>query len=87
MIPLASPPAPRLLLPRATKFQLSRCLSQMMEKGYRATGWLGLFLGTRLYYSFHGTSIATDEAFAETMDQLTRGMHSTVRSCRLKRVT
>ena len=26
----------------------------MMEARYKPKGWLGLIMGTRLYYSFHG---------------------------------
>ena len=29
----------------------------MMQKGYKANGWLGLILGTRFYYSFHDAGL------------------------------
>ena len=45
----------------------------MMEGSYRPKGWLGLIMGTRLYYAFHGKELEDDEALFETrMDALTR---------------
>ena len=29
----------------------------MMEKGYCATGWLGMLLGTRIYFNFHPAAV------------------------------
>ena len=29
----------------------------MVEDGYRADGWLGLLLGTRLWYAFYGSTL------------------------------
>jgi hypothetical protein len=28
-------------------------ITLMMETGYRPTGWLGLIMGTQLYFKFH----------------------------------
>ena len=44
----------------------------MMEKGYRPTGWLGLILGTRLWYPFYGSAIETDAGFTQQMDTVVR---------------
>ena len=33
----------------------------------------GLILGTRMYYAFFDEAVATDEAFTQQMDSLTRG--------------
>ena len=44
----------------------------MMQKGYKAKGWLGLILGTRLYYTFHGAEVDDDAAFEKRMDALCR---------------
>ncbi len=45
----------------------------MMEKGYKATGWLGLILGSRLYFNFDPESVQTDEAF---MNQVKGCLHN-----------
>ena len=44
----------------------------MMEKGYRPTGWLGLILGTRLWYPFYGSAVETDAGFTQQMDTVVR---------------
>ena len=44
----------------------------MMEEGYRPTGWLGLILGTRLWYPFYGSAIETDAGFTQQMDTVVR---------------
>eukprot|EP01050_Picozoa_sp_SAG11_P016782 SAG11_NODE_2332_length_3506_cov_2.301732_1_plen_283_part_00 len=44
----------------------------MMERGYRPTGWLGLLLGTRLYFNFHPAAVETDAAFSKQMDAVER---------------
>ena len=44
----------------------------MMEEGYRPTGWLGLILGTRLWYPFYGFAIETDAGFTQQMDTVVR---------------
>eukprot|EP01052_Picozoa_sp_SAG31_P051915 SAG31_NODE_12559_length_932_cov_1.535414_1_plen_97_part_01 len=42
----------------------------MMEPNYRPRGWLGIILGSRLYYAFYGGLDA--RAFKERMDALVR---------------
>ena len=44
----------------------------MMEKGYRPTGWLGLLLGTRVWYPFHPEAVETDAGFLRQVDAVTR---------------
>ena len=46
----------------------------MMEQGYRATGWLGLLLGTRVYFNFHPAAVATDELFLKQIDAVQRDL-------------
>jgi hypothetical protein len=45
----------------------------MMQKDYRAKGWLGLILGTRLYYSLHAEAIDTDVKFQQQVEAIVRG--------------
>ena len=44
----------------------------MLEKDYRATGWLGLLMGTRVYFNFYPEVVKTDAAFKKQMDALVR---------------
>ena len=44
----------------------------MLEEGYRAEGWLGMLLGVRLYYAFHGSVLASEAAFESKMEELGR---------------
>jgi hypothetical protein len=44
----------------------------MMERHYKPTGWLGLLLGTRLYFSFDDDAVATHEAFMQQIDLVER---------------
>jgi hypothetical protein len=44
----------------------------MMEEGYRATGWLGMILGVRLWYQFCGKVLASDAAFETKVNELCR---------------
>lgn len=44
----------------------------MMEQDFKAKGWLGLLLGTRMYYLFYACAIDTEAKFARQMDALTR---------------
>ena len=44
----------------------------MMERGYRPTGWLGLILGTRLWYPFHPEAVQTDESFTRQIEATVR---------------
>ena len=55
--------------------RLLRCLSVdmiplLMQKGYKANGWLGLLLGTRLYYPFYSAESDDEAAFENRMDKL-----------------
>ena len=44
----------------------------LVEEGYRADGWLGMFIGTRLYYAFCGSVLSSDGAFEGKMEELCR---------------
>eukprot|EP01043_Picozoa_sp_COSAG02_P041045 COSAG02_NODE_3373_length_6852_cov_3.840071_1_plen_328_part_00 len=44
----------------------------LMQQGYKPKGWLGLILGTRMYYQFFAAAVNTDEKFMQQMDALTR---------------
>ena len=44
----------------------------MMERGYRPTGWLGLILGTRLWYPFHEEVVQTEESFTRQIEATVR---------------
>ena len=44
----------------------------MMEKGYRAKGWLGMLLGVRLYYKFCGAVLDSDGTFDGKIEELCR---------------
>ena len=46
----------------------------MMEKGYKPTGWLGLIIGTRLYFDFHSAAVETDAAFMQQIDLVVRDL-------------
>jgi hypothetical protein len=46
--------------------------SQMMEAGYKPTGWLGLILGCKLYFNFHPEVVETDAAFIQQVDLVER---------------
>ena len=39
----------------------------MLEKDYRPTGWLGLLMGTRVYFNFYLEVVKTDAAFKKQM--------------------
>ena len=43
-----------------------------MEKGFKPNGWLGLLLGTRMYYPFYPAAIDTDAGFAKSIDAVLR---------------
>ena len=43
----------------------------MLEKGYQPRGWLGLILGTRLYYPFYDLN-NEDQRFEQTVDRVVR---------------
>ena len=44
----------------------------LLVEGYRADGWLGMLMGTRLWYGFFGTTLASEGAFEAKMDELCR---------------
>ena len=44
----------------------------MMEDDYKAKGWLGMLLGVRLWYGFHGLVLESEGAFEGKMDELCR---------------
>ena len=44
----------------------------MMEEGYRADGWLGLLLGTRLYFQFVGADLDDAVSFERRVDAVVR---------------
>ena len=44
----------------------------MMEDGYRPDGWLGMFLGVRLWYGFIGATLDSEGAFEGKIDELCR---------------
>ena len=46
----------------------------MMENNYRPTGWLGLLLGTRVYFNFHPAAIETEAAFMQQIDAVVRDL-------------
>ena len=43
-----------------------------MVKGYEADGWLGLIMGTSLYYAFYGDTLSSESAFESRIDALSR---------------
>jgi hypothetical protein len=44
----------------------------MLTQGYEADGWLGLLLGTSMWYAFHGETMSSDAAFEGRVDALCR---------------
>lgn len=44
----------------------------MLQEGYRPSGWLGLLIGSKLYFSFHPAAVETDADFSKKMDALER---------------
>jgi hypothetical protein len=44
----------------------------MMTPNYRATGWLGLLLGSRLYFRFDTSTVGTETLFEQQMDAVER---------------
>jgi hypothetical protein len=70
----------------------------LMQEGYEADGWLGLMLGTSLWYAMFGATLETDSAFDSRMSALCRdigdrgradaigsasGLHSELRASKL----
>ena len=44
----------------------------MMQNGYKARGWLGLIMGTRLYYKFVGDDLDDEAVFEARVESLAR---------------
>ena len=44
----------------------------MLTQGYEADGWLGLLLGTSMWYGFYGETLSDGSAFEARMDALCR---------------
>jgi len=73
MIPLVRLLLAVALRPSALGLTTARSV-QMMEKSYRPTGWLGLLLGTRVYFNFHPAAIETEAAFMQQIDAVVRDL-------------
>jgi hypothetical protein len=43
-----------------------------LTEGYEADGWLGLLLGTSMWYAFYGTTLSSESAFDSRVDSLCR---------------
>eukprot|EP01045_Picozoa_sp_COSAG04_P020159 COSAG04_NODE_2035_length_4958_cov_31.505454_1_plen_1643_part_10 len=48
----------------------------MMQEGYEADGWLGLLLGTSLWYALYGATLEAEPAFEDRMSALSREIGS-----------
>eukprot|EP01047_Picozoa_sp_COSAG01_P094670 COSAG01_NODE_25534_length_741_cov_3.490654_1_plen_133_part_00 len=44
----------------------------MLEEGYHPDGWLGMFLGVRLWYGFCGATLGSEVAFEGKIEELCR---------------
>ena len=44
----------------------------MLTQGYEADGWLGLMLGTSMWYALYGGTLSSENAFEDRMDALCR---------------
>jgi lambda repressor-like predicted transcriptional regulator len=44
----------------------------MLTQGYEADGWLGLMLGTSMWYAFYGETLSSASAFEGRMESLAR---------------
>jgi hypothetical protein len=44
----------------------------MMEKGYSPRGWLGLIMGTRLWYPFYSCKSDDEATFEKKVDAVVR---------------
>ena len=47
-------------------------IPMMMEEGYRARGWLGLLIGSHLWYAFYDSAIRSDSDYHQQVSLLTR---------------
>ena len=52
----------------------------MLVDGYRADGWLGMLIGTRMWYSFYGPVLLEDSLFEGRMSELCRDLGDRGRS-------
>ena len=43
-----------------------------LTDGYEADGWLGLLLGTSLWYAFYGETLSSESAFESRVESLAR---------------
>jgi hypothetical protein len=43
-----------------------------LTDGYEADGWLGLLLGTSLWYAFYGSTLSSESAFESRVESLVR---------------
>jgi hypothetical protein len=46
----------------------------MVEAEFKPAGWLGLLVGSRLYFNFHAAAIETEELFMRQMDLVERDL-------------
>jgi hypothetical protein len=44
----------------------------LMQPGYKPKGWLGLIMGSKMYYVFYSDAVDTEEKFLQQMDALER---------------
>ena len=44
----------------------------MLELGYKPSGWLGLLLGTKIYFPFHPAAVHTDALFMQQIEAVAR---------------
>jgi hypothetical protein len=44
----------------------------MLTQGYEADGWLGLLLGTSIWYGFYGDALSSERGFEDRMAALCR---------------
>jgi hypothetical protein len=48
----------------------------MLTQGYEADGWLGLMLGTSMWYAFYGETLSSESAFESRIEALCREIGS-----------
>ena len=53
----------------------------MMQASYKSKGWLGLTMGTRMYYSFHVPELDDDAVFESRQLSVQRGRRSWQAEC------
>ena len=44
----------------------------MLVEGYEADGWLGMLLGTSMWYGFYGDALSSESGFESRVDSLAR---------------